>query len=199
MNNSVPDKKDTQIAVLSISTERLELIPATLAILTGDLRDRTALSRLLDATIPASWPPPLMDKEVLTEFVRMRSENTDPLFTTWYWMLVDPVTGTRTLIGSGGIASTTTATDTVVMGYSVLDEFQNRGYATEAIRHLIPIIFSLPGIRKILATTYPDLKPSIRVLEKNGFVCTGVCHEGEGIEEGTVAFILERQDFHPLK
>jgi len=195
MNNPIPDKHDTPNTSIAIRTGRLELIPATLAILTGDLRDRPELSRLLDAAIPVSWPPPMMDNDVLAEFVRMKSDNTDPLFTSWYWVLADPCAGTRTLIGCGGIASTTTATDTVVMGYSVLDEFQNRGYATEAIRHLIPAIFSLPGIRKILATTYPDLKPSIRVLEKNGFVCTGTCHEGEGLEEGTVAFIRKREDF----
>ena len=175
-----------------IRTGRLELVPASLAILTSDLRDRTELPRLLDAAVPAAWPPPLLDTEALTEFVRLKTENTDPRFVAWYWVLVDPVAKTRTLIGSGGIASIATEKDTVILGYSVLDGFRNRGYATEAIRHLVPVIFSLPGIRKIMATTYPDLKPSIRVLEKTGFICTGTNHAGEGIEEGTLAFILEK-------
>ncbi|MFA4848541.1 MAG: GNAT family protein [Methanoregula sp.] len=177
----------------TIRTKRLELIPATLEILKADLQNRPSLSRLLNANLPASWPPPLLDNEVLVEFVRMKSENTDPRFITWYWVMVDPHMQARTLIGSGGIASTGTP-DTVIMGYSVLDEYQNQGYATEAIQHLIPAIFCLPGIRKILATTYPDLKPSIRVLEKNGFVSTGEHHEGEGMEEGTFAYILEKPD-----
>ncbi|WP_054848614.1 GNAT family N-acetyltransferase [Methanoculleus chikugoensis] len=76
----------------------------------------------------------------------------------------------------------------MLIGYSVLDEFQGRGgYATEAIRHLTAAIFSLPGIRRIEAALYPDLAASIKVLEKNGFVRAG---EG-GFEEGTVAYVLE--------
>lgn len=189
--NCTPPEQVHNLDISTIRTKRLELIPATLEILKADLRNRPALSRLLSANLPASWPPLLLDNEVLAEFVRMKSENTDPRFITWYWVLVDPLQQTRTLIGSGGIVSTGTP-DTVIMGYSVLDEYQNLGYATEAIQHLIPAIFFLPGIRKIMATTYPDLKPSIRVLEKNGFESTGEHHGGDGMEEGTIAYILEK-------
>ena len=190
--NILPATPENAIHTSRIRTGRLELVPASLAILASDLRDRTMLARLLDATVPPAWPPPLLDTETLAEFVRMKTEKTDPLFVSWYWVLVDPATKTRTLVGSGGIASFATEKDTVILGYSVLDEFQNRGYATEAIRGMVPVIFSLPGIRKIMATTYPHLKPSIRVLEKTGFACTGACPGGEGLEEGTLAFILEK-------
>lgn len=79
-----------------------------------------------------------------------------------------------------------------MIGYSVLDEFQNYGYATEALCHLIPVIFSRPGIRRIIATTYTELKASIRVLEKCGFVPVGETSGGNGIEEGTVMLVLEQ-------
>jgi len=32
------------------------------------------------------------------------------------------------------------------------------------------------------------------VLEKNGFVCAGKAPAGEGFEEGTIAYVLERPD-----
>eukprot|EP00825_Cyclidium_porcatum_P005331 TRINITY_DN12579_c0_g1_i1.p2 TRINITY_DN12579_c0_g1~~TRINITY_DN12579_c0_g1_i1.p2 ORF type:complete len:123 (+),score=0.47 TRINITY_DN12579_c0_g1_i1:214-582(+) len=82
--------------------------------------------------------------------------------------------------------------DTVMLGYSVLDEFRNRGYTTEAVCHLIPCVFTLPGIQRIAATTYPDLGASIRVLEKNGFAKTDLPLTGTGAEEGTICYLLER-------
>ncbi|MFA5267037.1 MAG: GNAT family N-acetyltransferase [Methanoregula sp.] len=176
----------------AICTERLELIPATRQILESDSGDRTGLARLLNAGIPEAWPPPLMDENVIREFIRMSSDTTGPLFATWYWVLDDPASGNRVLIGNGGVLGAESGPDTVVLGYSVLDEFRNRGCATEAVRALVPEIFTLPGVRRIIATTYPDLGASIRVLEKNGFHKTGRAPAGTGAEEGSVCYVLEK-------
>ena len=173
-------------------TEHLELIPATCRILASDLNDRPELARLLRAAIPAAWPPPLMDESVIREFIRMSSDTSGPVFAAWYWVLVDPAYGSRVLIGNGGILPAESGPDTVVLGYSVLDAFRNRGYATEAVRALVPGIFSLPGIRRIIATTCPELGASIRVLEKNGFTRTDRVPAGTGAEEGTVCYVLEK-------
>ncbi|MBN1195712.1 MAG: GNAT family N-acetyltransferase [Methanomicrobiaceae archaeon] len=98
------------------------------------------------------------------------------------------------LVASGGIASSPDASDTVLISYSVLREFRGRGYATEGVGHLIPVIFSLPGICMIMAMTCPDLPASLRVRENNGFVMAGTVSSGEGMEEGTVAYVLEKPD-----
>lgn len=184
----------TMSASTSTHTGRLELIPATLEILKSDRGDRAGLGRLLNAAIPTGWPPPLLEDAVIAEFIRIQEKTSDSAFCCWYWVLTGTGKNTRTLIGSGGTASLPGSPDTVLVGYTVLEEFQGRGYATEAVRHMIPVIFSRPGIRKILATTYPNLRPSIRVLEKNGFVPTGNSGSGSGMEEGTLAFILIKPD-----
>lgn len=176
----------------SVRTERLELIPASPQILKSDLNDRTELSRHLNAKIPHAWPPPLMDENVIREFIRMSSDPAGPVFATWYWVLSAPAAGSRVLIGNGGVLGAESGPDTVVLGYSVLDEYQNRGYATEAVRALVPEIFALPGIRRIIAATYPDLVASIRVLEKTGFWKTDRAPAGTGAEEGTVCYMLEK-------
>ncbi|AGB01304.1 GNAT family N-acetyltransferase [Methanoregula formicica] len=176
-----------------LQTKRLSLIPATREILEADLNDREQLSSLLDATIPAGWPQPLMDEGVIREFLRMMKDPAEPLFAAWYWVLDDTATGTGILIGNGGILSAEGHPNTAVLGYSVLEEFWNRGYATEAVGALIPVIFSLPGIRGIIATTYPHLTASIRVLEKNGFVRTDEVPSGVGAEEGTICYLREKQ------
>lgn len=177
---------------ISVRTDRLDLMLANHKILKSDLGDRTELARLLHAEIPAAWPPPLMDEGVIREFISMSSAASGPVFAAWYWVLDDPVAGSRVLIGNGGILGAKSGPESVVLGYSVLDEYQNRGYATEAVRALIPEIFSLPKIRRIIATTYPDLGASIRVLEKNGFVRADRVPAGTGAEEGTVCFVREK-------
>lgn len=169
-----------------IRTGRFDQIPATLEILEADRDDRQELARLLDATIPGSWPPPLLD-ETLEEFIQVVSEGNDPLFAAWYWVLDDPAAGGRVLIGAGGTASSPITEDAVLIGYSVLDEFQGKGYATEAISYLISALFALSDIQQIEAVTYPDLGAAIRVLEKNGFV-----QIGEGFEDGTIRYVLDR-------
>ena len=176
-----------------LRTIRLSLIQATREILTAELDDRERLSCLLGATVPAAWPPPLMDEGVVREFLRMQDDPAGPLFATWYWVLDDPATGTNTLIGNGGILSAEGRPDTAVLGYSVLEEFWNRGYATEAVGALVPVIFTLPGITRIIATTYPNLAASIRVLEKNGFVRTDDVPAGTGAEVGTVCYLREKE------
>lgn len=189
---------------LRIRTERLDLVPAAIAIFEADLevrkddsQGRLALARLLAAAVPPSWPPPLLDEAALAEFIRMMSDDSDPCFAAWYWVLDDPAEeGGRVLVGSGGIIPSPTSIDTVYVGYSVLEEFQGRGYATEAVHHMIPGIFAIPGIRKIMATTYPHLTASIRVLEKNGFELVEEAgartNGGEGIGEGTVVYALKK-------
>ena len=182
-----------------IRTERLDLVPATVEILTSDLHDHAALGRLLDAAVSAAWPPEEMNDEVLFEFIRMATENSDPLFSSWYWVRDSPDPHDRVLIGSGGIGSAVNVPDTVMLGYSVLDEYQGRGYATEAIRSLIPAVFSDTRISRVMATTFPELKASIRVLEKTGFTCTGATTAGQGLEEGTLGYTLEKADYPGFK
>ncbi|MBT8506907.1 hypothetical protein AZH53_00490 [Methanomicrobiaceae archaeon CYW5] len=177
--------------LLSITTDRLELIPATHAMLAADLNGHDALRRLLHADVPTKWPPTLLDETVRKAFCQMAEEPSDPHFAFWYWILRGADTGERTLIGSGGITAIRGEPGTVGIGYSVLDAFQGRGYATEAVGALLPVIFELPGVVRIQATTSPDLPSSIRVLEKTGFIYAGTKEEGEGIEEGTLSYLLD--------
>lgn len=171
---------------VSLTSNRLRLVPVTIETCTAELENRALFSGLINAEVPGCWPPPLLTKETLHEFIAMLSDPENIRLCSWYWVLnpgnVDEKT---TLIGGGGLFINDDGTSEI--GYSVLEDFQCQGYATEAVHTIITHIFSLGEIDAIYATTYPYLLPSMRVLEKCGFVL-----DGRGKEEGTIRFKLNK-------
>jgi [ribosomal protein S5]-alanine N-acetyltransferase len=59
------------------------------------------------------------------------------------------------------------------IGYSILEAHQRNGYCTEAVHARIGWAFEHPAVRRVIAHTFPELVPSIRVMEKCGFVFVG--------------------------
>ena len=167
-----------------VRTARLELIPATLEIIVADLRRRHLLASLLRAEIGAGWPPPLYDVPAM-EWLK-KSLIADPTlggWTAWYWVLRRP---RRVLIGLSGFKSRPIK-GAVELGYSALDKYQRRGFATEVVAAMVNWAFA-NGVNCVLAETLPELIASQRVLVKNGFQFVG-----EGSEPGVMRFARERQ------
>jgi RimJ/RimL family protein N-acetyltransferase len=106
---------------------------------------------------------------------------------TWYLVLRRDATGGRAVLSSAGFKGKPTSDGTVEIGYSVLQEPQGFGYATEAVRGLLAWAFAHPEVSRVIAEASPELTPSIRVLERSGFVSVG-----EGSEEGFIRFELAR-------
>ncbi len=63
------------------------------------------------------------------------------------------------------------------IGYGINDEFQGRGYATEATKLALEWAFSQSGVMAVEAETDPDNIASQKVLEKCGFNATGTIGE----------------------
>ena len=59
------------------------------------------------------------------------------------------------------------------IGYGILDEFQGKGYATEAVKLALLWAFGHPEITAVEAESDPDNAASQRVLEKCGFHANG--------------------------
>lgn len=59
------------------------------------------------------------------------------------------------------------------IGYGIADEYQGKGYATEAVSALVNWAFSQPGVKQITAETEESNLASIKVLQKAGFLPTG--------------------------
>jgi ribosomal-protein-alanine N-acetyltransferase len=167
-----------------IDTERLQLLPASLSTITNAIEDLVALGEQLDAVIPASWPPDLLDDDALRWTLRWLNEPSNDPRWGFHWVVLR---APRTLIGVVGYKGMPTD-GAVEVGYGIVAEHRRRGYATEATRALVDEAFASPDVTRVIAETLPGLEPSIGVLEKLGFTCIGA-----GSEEGVIRYELLRQ------
>lgn len=153
---------------LIIRTERMELIAETAELGKAEVLGCGPLAEALCADVPENWPPENVRDVVEFFAAKLQREPELAGWLNWYWVLVEPATGRRTLIGGGGFTSRP-VDGVVAIGYSVLPQYQRKGYTTEAVQALTAWAFSHPEVRKIIAETLPDNEPSIRVLKRTGF------------------------------
>jgi RimJ/RimL family protein N-acetyltransferase len=162
-----------------IVTRRLTLIPATVSLARAELHDRTAFAALLGAVVPDTWPPE-STVDALPLFLGWLEAAPDRVgWFGWYAVLRDGSPTGSVLIGGGGFLGPPEG-GAVQMGYSVLSEFQRRGYATEIVRGLATWAFVQPGVEVIAAETEWANPASVRVLERNGFQVVGAASEPDG-------------------
>ena len=167
-----------------LTTERLELIPATLELADADLHNRMEFSHQLNARVLDSWPPPPNDEDSMKRAVDfLRCDPCAAGWAVWYWVAKrhKPV-----VVGMGGFKGIPVA-GAVEVVYSLLPEFQRKGYATEAVAALLDWAFGHEGVVRVIAETPPEHKPSIRLLEKTGFA-----NIGKGSKDGVARFERRR-------
>jgi RimJ/RimL family protein N-acetyltransferase len=63
------------------------------------------------------------------------------------------------------------------IGYWIGKQYQGKGIATECINLVVNYAFDILELEEISAYVFPDNKPSIRGLEKNGFIKTSEVNE----------------------
>jgi RimJ/RimL family protein N-acetyltransferase len=178
----------------AIKTGRLELIPAAPEIFRARADDREALSRFLGgAHVPENWPPELYDQDAHEWTANYLAEHPEAVgWVVWYLVLraEASASGVRTAVGICGFKGEPAGDGTCEIGYGVLAQFRRSGYASEAARALIGRAFSHPQVTRVVAETYPELVPSIRVMEKNG-----LRFAGDGSEERVIRYELTRADW----
>lgn len=165
----------------SLLTSRLRLIPATRALIEAELEAHDHLGGMLEATVPADWPPEHHDIDTLTFWLDALSQPGAAGWWLHYAVLRD---SSPTLIGSVGYKGPPVH-GIVEIGYSVVPSRQRQGLATEATHALIESAWER-GADTVIAHTLPHLTPSITVLRKLGFT------QSESPERGVLAFTLPR-------
>jgi RimJ/RimL family protein N-acetyltransferase len=144
----------------------VRLVVPDLALLDAALAGPAALGGALDCDVADGW-------EVFPSAVRRTRDAVaaDPASARWgtrLFLLDEP----RTLVGWGGFKGL--PRDGVVeLGYAVAPGWRERGLATTAVRELLREAFAVPGVSAVIAHTQAEPGPSVRVLEKAGFVRQG--------------------------
>jgi len=171
----------------TLESGRIIMVAANTDLVHADLRDVTLLGTMLDAIVPENWPPDLYDREPMEYALRQLA---DPAEHGWsFWYLLTSARGESEVLGICGFKGRPNAAGSVEIGYSVLSQFRNQGFATEAVERLVTWAFSHQSVVEVCAETLPHLQQSIRVMQKNGFVCTG-----PGSELGVVRYAVKRPD-----
>ena len=165
-----------------LTTPRLRLLPATLAIIDAELEGLSRLGRVLGATVPSDWPPEHHDRDTLMFW---RGQLAEPAAAGW-WLHYALMTESEppTLVGSVGYKGPP-KDGMVEIGYSIVPSWQRRGLATEACGALIEGAWAR-GANVVVAHTLEQLTPSIGVLRKLGFART------ESSEADELQFTLHR-------
>ncbi|MEN8248361.1 MAG: GNAT family N-acetyltransferase [Bacteroidota bacterium] len=74
-------------------------------------------------------------------------------------------------------------TDGFDIGYALLPDYENQGYASEAAKKLMEVSFSEFNIKRLSAFTTKDHRASIKLLEKLGFKVKGTLDFPDDEEE----------------
>ena len=169
-----------------IATARLRLVPATVAHVRAEIGDRVVFARLLEADVPDNWPPESA-ADALPLFLEWLEAAPDRVgWFSWYALAQDDRATPPVLVGSGGFLGPP-QDGKVSIGYSVLAQFQRRGFATEMVGGLIKWAWSQPVVTRIVAETEWAKPASVQVLKKLGFAAAG-----SGASPGGMRFALNQ-------
>jgi [ribosomal protein S5]-alanine N-acetyltransferase len=78
--------------------------------------------------------------------------------------------GSGELVGTCGLIKRDVLED-VDLGFSFLERFWSRGYAIESAKAVIDYAWTVAKLSRVVAIVAPHNAPSIRLLQKLGFVC----------------------------
>ncbi len=146
-----------------LQTQRLTLIPFTLELAETTVNNRDKLPQLLSVHVPDNWPQPDY-AEIMPMIVEGRRK--DPSSAEWIRIIVHTLD--QAVIGDIGFIEPPDEGGSVEFGYSIVPEYQGKGYATEAARAMIEWAFEQPPVKRVSAECLKDNYASIRVLEKAG-------------------------------
>jgi ribosomal-protein-alanine N-acetyltransferase len=91
---------------------------------------------------------------------------------------------TKEFIGEAGIIGCNPNANRCMVGYNLLPEYWNQGYATEITKYIVKHAFESLGFERIEALALQNNKASCKVLENSGFLLEGVLRNFNRCEAG---------------
>lgn len=150
----------------SIFTERLELVPMTLAMVEAVMAgDRARAEAEIGAPVPEAWPNRALVERAF--FASIEAIRADPENRLWGDRLCMTRGPERRVIGSV-VFHGRPADGIAEVGYGVEEGSQRRGLATEATKACVDWALAHDFIAAVRATTFAWHQPSLRVMAKLG-------------------------------
>lgn len=109
-----------------------------------------------------------LDKELLEEFGRLAKEYEESRLWFRLWDIVSIADGKK--VGGALFKGGPNKNKEVEIGYGIDDEYQNRGYCTEAIEALVSWALKQDGVLSVTAETEKENLASQRVLQHIGMI-----------------------------
>jgi ribosomal-protein-alanine N-acetyltransferase len=151
---------------MHLVTDRLVLRPLPATAAAALPADRDSASRVLGAALSVEWPQTdLLD--VLP--IQAAASPDDERFGVWVMVERD----TETVVGDIGFMGPPDDGGVMEIGFSVIPDRRRRGYATEAACAMVAWAVKQPSVIGIIARCESANLPSIRTLERAGFLRTG--------------------------
>lgn len=147
-----------------IETTRLLLLPFTLEMMKAATKDNKELEKVLNMEVSEQWPNPQYAK-ILP--MKIEELTTQPSLTKWTRLVV--LKEENKVIGEIGCKGGPNEFGIVEIGYGLVPDYRNRGYATEMVRGLVDWLFRQSEVNKVVAECLEENLPSSRVIEKAGF------------------------------
>lgn len=148
-------------------TERLRIIPLTYGQLQKYVKTDHSLERELGLNdTERSISKDLKEALEQTILPNVADPDKDYLFCT-LWTII--LKAENRMVGDLCFIGEPNEYGEVEIGYGTYDEFQGKGYMTEAVGGMVKWAEAHPGVISIIAGTEKANAASFRVLEKNGF------------------------------
>ncbi|MEO6284265.1 MAG: GNAT family N-acetyltransferase [Dyadobacter sp.] len=155
-------------------SKRLLFIASTPDLLKVELTGNDNLAKLLNANIPTDWPAGDYDHDAILFFLdQLEAGGTEAA--GWYgWHVIALPTEDfpATLVAGGGYFGPPNENGLLEIGYSVSEQWRNRGIATEIVATLVSHAWKQLNVTKIIAHSLRQNEASKNVLLKTGFIET---------------------------
>lgn len=147
---------------LCIKTDRLTLIPFTIRICSELIAHDTHTLEEMGLQCTPNWP----DKEMMETLPKIVSNLSKVNKPTGFesWMII--LTETKEIIGDIGFKGYNFIDNSCDLGYGLVTQHQQKGYAVEAAHALINWAFKHERLQKITATCLISNLPSAKLLQK---------------------------------
>jgi len=146
-----------------LETNRLKLIPFSLDLKQAAIHDKSKLGEMVGVRVPEHWPGPDLAEALPFLMEHMKK---DPAGPVWDGIIIHKAD--EVIIGDMGYKGEPNEEGAVEIGYSIIPEYRNQGYATEMAHRLIAWAFQEQGVEVITAECLNDNIGSIKVLAKVG-------------------------------